>query len=269
MERPSIPAADELLEKKLPVLDHGFLRLVDYMGGDARIVQSARVSYGPGTKTVHEDRGLIRYLLRHGHMSPFEQVILTFHAKMPIFVARQWVRHRTARLNEISGRYSILPEEYYVPAEEDIALQAKNNRQGRSSEEVPPELRSEVAQAIDSASKAAFKAYHELIEKGITREVARVVLPLNTYTEWYWQSDLRNILHFIRLRMDFHAQREIQVYAEAMATCVKAVAPLTWEAFEDYVLGAKGIPQKQADRLAELLADHPDILKECGIDPKG
>ena len=197
-----VPEAEAVLDKAFPVLDKGFVRLVDYMGSDSRIVQSARVSYGDGTKTVREDQGLINYLLRNEHTSPFEQVVFTFHVKLPIFVARQWIRHRTARLNEISGRYSVMRNEFYVPAAEDIAFQSQNNKQGRSEEEVPAALREAVLQNLIDQQTAAYDSYEKLIGENIARELSRINLPLSLYTEWYWQIDLHNLFHFLKLRLD-------------------------------------------------------------------
>jgi thymidylate synthase (FAD) len=252
MARDSIPAADALLDTPIPVLDHGFVRLVDYLGGDARIVQSARVSYGAGTKTVREDRGLIHYLLRNDHTSPFEQVVLTFHAKMPVFVARQWVRHRTARLNEISGRYSVMRDEFYVPEPEAIRGQAAVNKQARSDQVV--EGAQAIAQAMAAEQAAAYAAYEEKLDAGVAREVARINLPLSLYTEWYWQIDLNNLFHFLRLRLDAHAQYEIREYAAALARCAQAVAPLAYEAFEEHKLGAVTFSRTECAALAAMLA---------------
>ncbi len=207
MARCVVPAAEEILDKSFPVLDKGFVRLVDYMGGDARIVQAARVSYGEGTKTVRQDAGLIDYLLRNDHTSPFEQVVFTFHAKMPVFVARQWVRHRTARMNEISGRYSVMPDEFYVPDTADVAEQSSDNKQGRASEPMAAAKADKVRDLIDSVHKTAFAGYQELLNEGTAREIARVVLPLSLYTEWYWQIDLHNLFRFLKLRLDVHAQK--------------------------------------------------------------
>jgi len=264
-----VPEAEALLDKEFKVLDRGFVRLVDYLGGDARIVQAARVSYGPGTKTVREDRLLIDYLMQNRHTSPFEQVVLTFHAKMPIFVARQWVRHRTARINEISGRYSVLANEFYLPNEEDIRFQSKRDRQGRSPEEVPAELRHKVLDILLSGQKAAYEAYEDLIGDKIARELARINLPLSLYTEWYWQIDLHNLFHFLQLRLDWHAQKEIRAYAQAMAPIAKAVAPMAYEAFEEHVLHAAYLSRSQVARLREALAEtHPELLKELGLDSR-
>jgi len=227
-----VPAAEELLDKEIKVLDHGFIRLVDYMGGDARIVQAARVSYGTGTKTIREDAGLIDYLLRHEHTSPFEHVIFEFHCKMPIFVARQWIRHRTARLNEISGRYSVMKDEFYLPPRDQISYQSKNNKQGRSPEEVPAELQEKVLEILKRDQESLYQSYEEMLNDGIARELARINLPLSLYTEWYWQMDLKNLFHFLKLRMDSHAQWEIQEYARAIARVVKAVCPNAYDSFE-------------------------------------
>src|SRR5580692_8841624 len=232
MARAVIEGAEALLDQEIKVLDKGFVRLVDYMGGDERIVQSARVSYGAGTKTVRQDRGLIHYLMKNWHTSPFEQVQLTFHTKMPVFVARQWVRHRTARLNEISGRYSVMKDEFYVPAPENIRPQSANNKQGRSQDRYTDEQEQEIVNLFADEQRSIYANYEKLLGKNVARELARNNLPLSLYTEWYWQIDLHNLFHFLRLRMDAHAQYEIRAYAEAMALCAKAVAPIAYEAFE-------------------------------------
>lgn len=254
MARETVETAEALLDQEIPCLDKGFVRLVDYMGGDARIVQSARVSYGAGTKTVREDKGLIDYLIRNWHTSPFEQVQLTFHAKMPIFVARQWVRHRMARLNEISGRYSVMKDEFYVPSPEHIRPQSTNNKQGRSEDRFSSEVEASLAATFEAEQRSAYANYEGLIEKNVARELARLNLPLSLYTEWYWQIDLHNLFHFLRLRMDDHAQYEIRVYAEAMAKCAAAVAPLAYAAFEEHVLGSVTFSRSEAKALAARLA---------------
>ena len=254
MARAVIPEAEEILDKPFPVLDKGFLRLVDYMGGDERIVQSARVSYGKGTKSFREDRGLIRYLMRNRHTSPFEQVVLTFHAKMPVFVARQWVRHRTARLNEISGRYSVMQDEFYLPDPQQVSYQSSSNRQGRG--ETLPE--SEAQRIIDSMRRRqqeAYATYEELLEAGVARELSRVNLPLSMYTEWYWQIDLNNLFHFLDLRLDPHAQYEIRKYAEVMFEVAKAVCPLACEAFEDFMLYGETFSRQESAVLRMLVAE--------------
>ncbi|MEJ2288270.1 MAG: FAD-dependent thymidylate synthase [Deinococcales bacterium] len=253
MARITVPEAEALLDRAFPVLDHGFVRLVDYLGGDARIVQAARVSYGEGTKTVREDRALIDYLLRNRHTSPFEQVILTFHVKMPIFVARQWIRHRTARLNEISGRYSVMRDEFYVPRPFEVRFQSQRNRQGGSEEEVPEDLVGRVIDALRRDQASTYGHYEELLEDGIARELARINLPLSLYTEMYWQIDLNNLFHFLRLRMDWHAQYEIRAYGDAMATMVRAVCPLAYEAFEEHVLGARTFSASELRVLRQAL----------------
>ncbi len=248
-----VPAAEEILDKEFPVLDKGFVRLVDYMGGDSRIVQSARVSYGAGTKSFREDRGLIRYLMRHEHTSPFEQVQLTFHAKMPIFVARQWVRHRTARLNEVSGRYSVLKDEFYLPDKENINPQNIDNKQGRSEETYSDSDIESILAWMESDQKASYKSYKSLLEKNVAKELARIDLPLSTYTEWYWNIDLHNLFHFLGLRMDAHAQLEIRKYAEVMAEMTKKVAPSAWEAFEDYKLNAITFSTEELRVIKEMI----------------
>ena len=233
-----VDAAEEILDQEYRVLDKGFVRLVDYLGADERIVQAARVSYGAGTKTFREDRGLIRYLMRNEHTSPFEQVVLTFHVKMPIFVARQWIRHRTARVNEISGRYSVMEQEFYVPEGKDIAQQSESNRQGREREAVDPEVQQEVAGKLEADQQQAYEAYQSLLDQGLARELARVNLPVSLYTEMYWQIDLHNLFHFLKLRMDAHAQYEIRAYASMIYSIVQRVCPIACEAFEDYQLNS-------------------------------
>ena len=216
-------------------LDKGFVRLVDSMGGDDAIVQAARVSYGQGTSKVSQDRGLIRYLMRHRHSTPFEMVEFKFHCKMPIFVARQWVRHRTANINEYSLRYSEARDEFYHPDPKQIQFQSALNKQGRSGI-VPDELKQKVLDYFKEISERSFSMYQELNEAGIARELARSILPVNIYTEWYWKNDLHNLLHFIGLRSDSHAQYEIRVFSDAMASSVKLKAPYAWEAYQDYIV---------------------------------
>ncbi len=253
MARITVPAAEALLDQRLDVLDHGFVRLVDYLGGDARIVQSARVSYGEGTKTVREDRALIDYLLRNQHTSPFEQVILTFHVKMPIFVARQWIRHRTARVNEISGRYSVMRDEFYLPRPFEVRFQSERNKQGSTAAEVPEALRERVIAALGEGQQRTYAAYEGMLEDGIARELARVNLPLSLYTEMYWQIDLNNLFHFLRLRLDWHAQYEIRAYGDAIGRCVQAVAPMAFEAFEEHVLHARTLSRGELQAVAAAL----------------
>ncbi len=247
-----VPDAEAILDKEFPVHNHGFVRLIDYLGGDERIVQAARVSYGKGTKTIREDAALIDYLLRNEHTSPFEQVVLTFHIKLPIFVARQWIRHRTARLNEISGRYSILKDEFRLPAPEVIAKQSKDNKQGRAQEPLNPKEAKEIITLLDEGQKAAYEQYEALLKKDVARELARVNLPLSTYTEWYWQMDLHNLLRFLMLRLDPHAQREIRDYAEVIFEITKKVAPLTCASFENHILYGARFSREELSVLAKL-----------------
>ena len=250
-------------EDAIKCLDKGFVRLVDSMGGDDAIVQAARVSYGQGTSKVSQDRGLIRYLMRHRHTTPFEMVEFKFHCKMPIFVARQWVRHRTANINEYSLRYSEARDEFYYPEPENIQFQSSLNKQGRSGE-VPPELKQKVLDYFKENSERSFALYQELNKAGVARELARSLLPVNIYTEWYWKNDLHNLLHFIGLRSDSHAQYEIRVFSDAMAHYVKEKAPFAWEAYQDYVVHGmrfskieKGLLEKQ---LPERVID--DIVED-------
>jgi thymidylate synthase (FAD) len=255
-----VPEAEALLDMELKVLDRGFVRLVDYLGGDARIVAAARVSYGAGTKTVREDRGLINYLVRNLHTSPLEQVVMTFHVKLPIFVMRQWVRHRTARLNELSGRYSVMTDEFYVPADGDVRYQSQSNRQGASDEEVPPALRAKVRDLLVKGQEAAYGDYEELLKNQVARELARVNLPLSIYTQIYWQIDLHNLFHFLRLRLDDHSQKEIREYSRVLATCAKAVAPLAYEAFEEHQLHGARLSRGELGAVKEMLAGKPNPL---------
>ena len=250
-------------EEAIKCLDKGFVRLVDSMGGDDAIVQAARVSYGQGTSKVSQDRGLIRYLMRHRHTTPFEMVEFKFHCKMPIFVARQWVRHRTANINEYSLRYSEARDEFYFPDPEHIQFQSALNKQGRSGE-VPLELKQKVLDYFKEISERSFTMYQELNEAGIARELARSLLPVNIYTEWYWKNDLHNLLHFIGLRSDSHAQYEIRVYSDAMAVSVKAVAPFAWEAYQDYVVHGMRFSRIEQNLLEKQLPPRvvDDILED-------
>ena len=231
-----VSEAEAILDKEFPVLDKGFIRLVDYLGGDERVVQSARVSYGEGTKTYREDAALIDYLLRNRHTSPFEQVVLTFHIKLPIFIARQWIRHRTARLNENSGRYSILKDEFYVPSPEDLGSQSADNKQGRSEIAMDSTEAETICTGFEAAQKIAYEDYMQLIETGLARELARINLPLSLYTEWYWQIDLRNLFHFLELRLNPHAQKEIRLYAEVLFDITKKIAPRCCASFKEHIL---------------------------------
>lgn len=267
MARITVPEAEALVDQEFGVLDHGFVRLVDYLGGDARIVQAARVSYGDGTKTVREDGALIDYLLRNRHTSPFEQVILTFHVKLPIFVARQWIRHRTARLNEISGRYSVMRDEFYVPGPHEVRFQDKRNRQGGDGRDVPPELRERVISVLRSGQERTYAEYEELLEDDIARELARVNLPLSLYTEMYWQIDLNNLFHFLRLRLDWHAQYEIRAYGDVMARIAQAVAPMAYAAFEEHELHGRSFSRSELDILRAAIDPRrlDDALSASGL----
>jgi len=257
-----------LLNQEFKVLDHGFVRLIDYMGSDAAIVQAARVSYGEGTTRKSRDRELIRYLLGHWHTSPFEMVEFKFHVKLPIFVARQWIRHRTANVNEYSGRYSVMKEEFYRPEPQQLRTQSKTNHQARSTEELPDDQKAAFAEHQEESQAHLFTEYNRFIEAGLARELARINLPLSLYTEWYWKIDLHNLLHFLRLRMDSHAQYEIRVYADVIGQIVKATCPMSWEAFEDYRLNALGFSAVELKILSGAIGDFaPDkeALVKAGL----
>ena len=256
-----VPEAEAILDKEFPVLDKGFVRLVDYFGGDQRIVQSARVSYGEGTKSVSQDGALIDYLLRHQHTSPFEQVVMTFHVKMPIFVARQWVRHRTGRMNEVSGRYSIMKEEFYVPEAEKVAPQSKDNKQGRATEAFDSETANKIINQLSEGQKSAYENYSELLDAGLAREIARINLPLSLYTEFYWEMDLHNLFHFLKLRLDSHAQYEIRVYAEVMLEMCKKVAPMATESFINHQNNGVNFSGEEMDALRAILDGKPNPLE--------
>jgi thymidylate synthase (FAD) len=248
---------DELIATfSLPteVLDHGMVRLVDVMGNDAAVVQAARVSYGEGTRAISEDRSLIRYLLRHQHMSPFEMCEVKFHCKMPIFVARQWIRHRTANVNEVSGRYSVLPDEMYVPDRSAIALQSESNKQGRADRLADSTNAEGFLDMLERSQKSARDSYEWSLGANVAKELARINLPVSQYTEWYWKIDLRNLLHFLHLRLDSHAQYEIRVYAEAIAKIVQAWVPYCWEAFVDYVRDAVVLTKPEIELIRQQQA---------------
>jgi thymidylate synthase (FAD) len=256
-----VQEAEAVLDKEFPVLDKGFVRLVDYLGGDDRIVQSARVSYGSGTKSFREDKGLINYLLRNDHTSPFEQVVFTFHTKMPIFVARQWVRHRTARVNEISGRYSVMKNEFYIPSAEDVAFQSLDNKQGRSTEDIPQEMKEKVRTLLEEEQTRVYENYRSLLEDKVARELARINLPLSLYTEWYWQMDLKNMFHFLKLRMDAHAQMEIRVYAEEIHRLVSLVCPVAMEAFDNHIRGSVRFSASELAALNKIMKGELNPLR--------
>ena len=261
-----VPEAEAILDKEYPVLDKGFVRLVDYFGGDQRIVQSARVSYGEGTKSVSQDGALIDYLLRHQHTSPFEQVVMTFHVKMPIFVARQWVRHRTGRMNEVSGRYSIMRDEFYVPEADKVAPQSKDNKQGRSNEAFDKETADKIISQLEEGQKESYENYSELLDSGLAREIARINLPLSLYTEFYWEMDLHNLFHFLKLRLDSHAQYEIRVYAEVILAMCRKVAPMATESFINHMNHGVNFSGEEMEALRRVLAGEPNPLEGKKLD---
>ena len=254
-KRVTSPELEKILYEVLPALDHGFVRVVDYMGDDSSIVQSARVSYGKGTKKVSTDSGLIKYLMRHRHSTPFEMCEIKYHVKLPIFVARQWIRHRTANVNEYSARYSILDKEFYLPAKENLAAQSKNNRQGRG-DLINGKQAQDILKILKEDAEKSYNDYETILnerydgtiinenQKGLARELARMNLTLNTYTQWYWKTDLLNLLNFLSLRADDHAQYEIRAYADVMIDSLKRWVPITYEAFMDYRIGGMELSSK-------------------------
>jgi thymidylate synthase (FAD) len=260
-KRLTIPAAEEILGGYFPVLDHGFVSLVDYMGSDESIESAARVSYGYGTRKRSQTRGLIRYLRRHRHTTPSEMVELKFHCAMPMFVARQWIRHRTASVNEYSGRYSLMPLLFYTPEGENFSLQSGSNRQGRETGGTSPELYRETMERWKRGRAAAAETYRWLVGEEIARELARIDLPLSTYTQWYWKIDLHNLFHFLTLRVDPHAQWEIQQYGNVMAGILKRVAPLSYEAWVDYEVCGTHMSYGELEVLRALLASTPDGIR--------
>ena len=276
-KRPSSPEMDKLLGQTNPVLDHGFIRVVDYMGNDDAIVQAARVSYGEGTKTPSDDRSLIRYLMSHRHSTPFEMCEIKLHVKLPVFVARQWIRHRTANVNEYSARYSILDREFYIPDPEDIMRQSTTNKQGRDGE-LPEDVRLAMKTTLDLHSNNSYDLYQELLtgwpwfdengdrwekkrdverheaDQGMAREMARMTLPPNIYTQWYWKVDLHNLFHFLSLRADPHAQMEIRAYASVICDLVAAWCPKAMEAWEDYVYFSQRFSKHEMQVLKDLVS---------------
>ncbi len=262
--RPTAAALEQILYQAMPVLDHGFVRVIDYMGNDSAIVQAARVSYGKGTKTVREDQGLIDYLMRHHHTTPFEMCEIKYHVKLPIFIARQWIRHRTANVNEYSARYSIMENEFYIPAESQLAAQSKNNRQGRGNL-LEAERARQVLKLLKEESLKAFDDYTQLMnedeagkviaaeETGLARELARMRLPLNFYTQWYWKIDLHNLLHFLRLRAHSHAQYEIRAYADVMLKTVEQWVPATYSAFCRYKMDSASFSSSAMQVIRRLI----------------
>jgi len=270
--RPTLRAVSEGMEAHLytaqPVLDHGFVRVIDYMGDDSAIVQAARVSYGAGTKHVSNDEGLIRYLMRHWHSTPFEMCEVKFHVKLPVFVARQWIRHRTANVNEYSARYSILDREFYIPAPEHLAAQSTVNNQGRGAV-LEGEEAARVLELLKSDAGRAYDSYEAMLsqdgQQGLARELARMNLPANIYTQWYWKVDLHNLFHFLRLRADAHAQYEIRVYAETMCRIVADWVPAAYAAFADYRMGGVNLSAKGVEVLRRRLAGETVTQETSGM----
>ncbi|WP_313349732.1 FAD-dependent thymidylate synthase [Paracoccus sp. (in: a-proteobacteria)] len=270
--RPTLRAVSEGMENHLynahEVLDHGLIRVIDYMGDDSAITQAARVSYGRGTKSVSNDEGLIRYLMRHWHSTPFEMCEVKFHVKLPVFVARQWIRHRTANVNEYSARYSILDREFYIPAPEQLAAQSTVNNQGRG-QVLEGDEAARVLDILREDAMRSYDHYEQMLsqenQQGLARELARMNLPANVYTQWYWKVDLHNLFHFLRLRADSHAQYEIRAYAEAMCGIVKDWVPFAYAAFEDYRLGGVQLSAKGAEALKRRLAGETVTQENSGM----
>ena len=275
-KRVTAPELEKILYEALPVLDQGFVRVIDYMGDDASIVQSARVSYGKGTKQVSTDSGLIKYLMRHWHSTPFEMCEIKYHVKLPIFIARQWIRHRTANVNEYSARYSILDKEFYLPNPENLASQSKSNRQGRG-DIIEGKQAKEVLELLKSDSERTYENYEMMLnerfdgttinenKKGLARELARMNLTLNTYTQWYWKTDLLNLMNFLRLRADSHAQFEIRAYADIMLETVKKWVPITHAAFMDYRVGGTEVSAKGKAVIQKLIKGEKVSVNESGL----
>lgn len=276
-QRVTVKELEEILYQPIKVLDHGFIRVIDYMGNDSSIVQAARVSYGAGTKKLNEDRGLIRYLLRHKHTTPFEMCEIKFHIKLPIFIARQWIRHRTANVNEYSARYSILGKDFYLPELDQMAPQSSKNHQGRSQEALPTEVAKHFQEIIRQDSENCYKHYELMLNQdssgniidesapNLARELARMNLTTNFYTEWYWKIDLHNLLHFLHLRADSHAQYEIQEYAKAMLDVVKKWVPFTYEAFEEYVVKSAHLSKTQLEIVKSMISGKKISQEESGL----
>ena len=274
--RSTVLELENILYQPFEVLDHGFVRVIDYMGDDSAIVQSARVSYGKGTKQISNDKGLIKYLMRHRHSTPFEMCEIKFHIKLPIFIARQWIRHRTANVNEYSARYSILDKEFYIPSMENVAAQSTINNQGRG-EALSSEEAAEVISILKKDAEQTYANYETLLNEnpegesidstkpGVARELARMNLTLNTYTQWYWKIDLNNLLHFLALRADAHAQYEIRVYADIMMDIVKKWVPIAADAFEDYRIGGTEVSAKEINLLKKLLKGEKTSFEDEGI----
>ncbi len=275
-KRVTAPELEEILYEALPILDHGFIRVIDYMGNDNSIVQAARVSYGKGTKKVNTDSGLIKYLMRHWHSTPFEMCEIKYHVKLPIFIARQWIRHRTANVNEYSARYSILDKEFYLPSKENLAAQSTNNRQGRGNV-ISGGQAEEVLSLLKDDAERTYKNYEEMLNErydgsvinenktGLARELARMNLTLNTYTQWYWKTDLLNLMNFLRLRADHHAQYEIRAYADVMLNTLKRWVPITYDAFMDYRVGGTEISSKGKDIIKKLIKGEKISIDETDL----
>ena len=267
---------EKILYEALPILDHGFIRVVDYMGNDTSIVQAARVSYGKGTKKVNTDSGLIKYLMRHWHSTPFEMCEIKYHVKLPIFIARQWIRHRTANVNEYSARYSILDKEFYLPDQKNLASQSTINRQGRG-DVIKGDQAERVLNLLKEDAERTYKNYEEMLNQrfdgttidenkiGLARELARMNLTLNTYTQWYWKTDLLNLMNFLRLRADHHAQYEIRAYAEVMLDTLKKWVPITYEAFMDYRVGGTEVSAKGKSIIQKLIKGEKISMEESGL----
>jgi len=281
--RPTTEAAEEILGGYFPVLDHGFVSLIDYLGSDESVERAARVSYGYGTRQTSATRGLIRYLRRHRHTTPSEMVEVVLHCSMPMFVARQWIRHRTASVNEYSARYSLLPLLFYTPSSSEFGLQSSSNRQGRADDAVSEELYRESLDRWDRTRQQSSENYGWMIEEDVAREIARIDLPLSTYTQWYWKTDLHNLLHFLTLRVDPHAQWEIQEYGRVIAGMVKRLAPVSYEAWIDYQVGGDVMSRSELDALKLMVQPgaegaglqsgeksmlDPDELKALGLSPR-
>jgi len=275
-KRVTAPELEKILYEAIPILDHGFVRVIDYMGDDTSIVQAARVSYGKGTKKVSTDSGLIKYLMRHWHSTPFEMCEIKYHIKLPIFIARQWIRHRTANVNEYSARYSILDKEFYLPAAEHLAAQSQNNRQGRG-DVLEGDQAKKVLELLKGDAEQTYNNYETMLNErydgsvineggvGLARELARMNLTLNTYTQWYWKTDLLNLMNFLRLRADSHAQYEIRAYADVMLDTVKKWVPITYEAFMDYRVGGTEVSAKGKAVIQKLIKGEEISMEQSGL----
>ena len=275
-KRVTVEELENILYEAIPILDHGFIRVIDYMGDDTSIVQAARVSYGKGTKKVSTDSGLIKYLMRHWHSTPFEMCEIKYHVKLPIFIARQWIRHRTANVNEYSARYSILDKEFYLPSVENLAAQSQSNRQGRGevlkgdqAKKVLDLLKKDAEQTYDNYETMLNERYDGSViddnQVGLARELARMNLTLNTYTQWYWKTDLLNLMNFLRLRADHHAQYEIRAYADAMLDTVKKWVPITYDAFMDYRVGGTEVSSKGKEIIKKLISGEKIDAEKSGL----